>query len=265
MCCEVLGLTITVRCDDPDKMARIRPLLDRFPAATNAAFAYELEQINGAHVLRRNHRVIGTSPSWTTITDVLLTDINALAIDAFYGLAVHAGVVASGQNVIAFPAESGAGKSTLTAACLAAGFGYVSDEALCVDWSDGQVVSYPKPLSLSRSSLDLLGLSHAVDDDMGLDGKLLVSSEALGGGSLEAVLRLSDIVLPVRNGNSARLLPSPRSEGLAALLRMSFNHYKRPRSAFELATKLVSKSRVWTLEYSSPGPAAELLAATITG
>jgi hypothetical protein len=46
-------------------------------------------------------------------------------------------------------------------------------------------------------------------------------------------------------------------------LRMSFNHYKRPRAAFEMGTKLVSNCRVWQLEYSLPGPAAELLAATI--
>jgi hypothetical protein len=258
MCYEVLGLTITVRCDDPDRMAGIRSLLDRFPAATNASFTYELMQVNGTHVLRRNQVVIGTSPSWTTITDVLLTDINALAIDTFQGLAVHAGVVAFNQNVIAFPAESGAGKSTLTAACLSAGFDYVSDEALCVGWPAGEIVCYPKPLSLSRASLALLDLPDANGNDV--DGKLLVSSATLGARRFSSDLHLSDIVLPVRSGGPTRLLPLPRSEGLAALLRMSFNHYKRPRAAFELATKLVSNCHVWQLEYSLPGPAAELLA-----
>jgi hypothetical protein len=109
----------------------------------------------------------------------------------------------------------------------------------------------------------LLGLSHALAEGKDVDGKLLVSSEALGARTLDSDLHLSDIVLPVRNDGPARLLPLPRSEGLVALLRMSFNHYKRPRAAFEMGTKLVSNCRVWQLEYSLPGPAAELLAATV--
>jgi hypothetical protein len=109
MCYEVLGLTIAVRCENPDTMAGIRPLLARFPPATSASFAYELVEVNGAHVLRRNQMVIGTSPSRTTITDILLTDINALAIETFQGLAVHAGVVASSA-----PRPWAPGRSTRT-------------------------------------------------------------------------------------------------------------------------------------------------------
>jgi hypothetical protein len=90
--------------------------------------------------------------AWASLTDELLAGLNLHAIDGFGELAMHAGVVAAGDRVIAFPAESGQGKSTITAACLAAGFDYVSDEALCIEFASGRVIPYLKQVTLSDQS-----------------------------------------------------------------------------------------------------------------
>lgn len=60
---------------------------------------------------------------------------------------IHAGAVALEEVGIVLPGRSFAGKTTLTAALLAAGATYYSDEYAVLD-GDGLVHPYPRPLSL---------------------------------------------------------------------------------------------------------------------
>jgi hypothetical protein len=249
-----LNVPIAVALDD----AAIGPL-DRVlgklgTTRPGCAPSFELTRgANGDCLVLRGEQVVARGASWSAAVDALVTVVNGEAIGAFEGFAVHAGVVAAGAGAIAFPGVSGAGKSTLTAACLQVGAGYVSDEALCVDFHSGLVLPYPKPIRLSASSQHLLGLSPSPDTDA------LVIADELGARTVEAPLALVHIVELARTGERLHLAPLPRSNGLAALLRFSFNHYKRPRAAFELAGRLASGACAWRLEYSSPRAAAELL------
>jgi hypothetical protein len=208
---------------------------------------------NGECLVVRGEQVLARRASWAAAVDALVTLVNGAAVGAFAGFAVHAGVVAVGAGAIAFPGVSGAGKSTLTAACLQAGARYVSDEALCVDFDTGLVVPYPKPIRLSASSQRLLGLSPCPAADA------LVTADELGARTVDAPLPLVHVVALVRTDQPPCLVPLPRSSGLADLLRFSFNHYKRPRAAFELAGRLAAETCAWRLHYSSPQAAAELL------
>lgn len=214
---------------------------------------------SGHHSLYCDCAVRYRSVTWASLADGLLAELNRHAIDGFAEFAVHAGVVAAGDRVIAFPAQSGDGKSTMTAACLAAGFDYVSDEALCVEFASGRVLPYPKPVTLSEHSCSLLGISTPGVHLEGDHPEAGFRPEELGGVTAEGALGLGDIVRLVRHDGPPRLRPLPASEGVGMLLRMSFNHYKRPADSFELVTGLARKSRVWELEYLDPGPAAALL------
>lgn len=98
---------------------------------------------NRHHALYRDCSVRAHDTSWARLGDALFAELNLHAIEGFAEFAVHAGVVAEGDRVIAFPAESEAGKSTMTAACLGTGFQYVSDEALCVDFASGEYSPIP--------------------------------------------------------------------------------------------------------------------------
>jgi hypothetical protein len=208
---------------------------------------------DGECLVVRGEQVVARGASWDAAVDALVTVVNGEVITAFEGFAVHAGVVAVAAGAIAFPGVSGAGKSTLTAACLQAGARYVSDEALCVEFGRGLVRPYPKPIRLSASSQRLLGLSPPWTTDA------LVTAEELGATAVGAPLPLLHVVELVRTDQPPRLVPVPRSTALADLLHFSFNHYKRPRAAFELAGRLAARACAWRLEYSSPRAAAELL------
>lgn len=211
------------------------------------------------HSLYRDCSVQSRAVTWASLADGLLAELNGQAIDGFAEFAVHAGVVAAGDRVIAFPAESGEGKSTMTAACLAAGFDYVSDEALCVEFASGRVLPYPKQVTLSEHSRSLLGISMPGVHLEGEHPEAGFRPEELGAATAEGELRLADVVRLVRHDGPPRLRPLAASEGMGLLLRMSFNHYKRPAESFELVSRLARHSRAWELQYDHPGPAAALL------
>lgn len=198
----------------------------------------------------------------------LAAEVNALALADAGCLAVHAGAVAVGGSVVAFPAASGAGKTTLTAACLLAGLAYVSDEALCLDWHDGTITAYPRPLALSPWSMAALGLADptvpiGIADPVA--GETLVSPADLGAEIAAVPLRLAHLVLLDEPGGAPGLRPESRSAGVAELLRRSFTHWHRPERAFELAHEVLADASVWRLSPSTPAHDAAALATLLAG
>ncbi|MEN9753513.1 MAG: hypothetical protein RL670_1204, partial [Actinomycetota bacterium] len=93
----------------------------------------------------RNYR------DFETFASDLAGVVTRTAIDAADSkwMLVHAAAIAHPQTgeVIAFIGASGAGKSTLAKA-LATDYAYVTDETLAVDLATGEVLAYPKPISL---------------------------------------------------------------------------------------------------------------------
>lgn len=188
----------------------------------------------------------------------LVAYLNATALSRVNSLAVHAGVVARGSQAVAFPAASGSGKSTLVAACLRTGLAYGSDEALCVDWTDGSIRRYPRPLALSTWACTLLGIPGPQDPTL---IERFVTPAELGAELAPDPLALAHIVLLDRQpGVSAELRPATRQETAAALLARSFTHWKRPERAFELAHYLAEATQPWRLTLGDPRAAAPLIA-----
>jgi hypothetical protein len=191
------------------------------------------------------------APNEATALSQLLARINIAVLAATPMFAVHAGVVSAGSRVIALPAVSGTGKSTLVAACLRAGLTYVSDEALCLQWTDGAIVPYARPLALSPDSCRLLGIPVPPA------GEQLLTVADLGAEYASEPLRLKHVVLLDHTADQLR--PGARGDGAAALLGRSFNHWRRPGRAFELAHELVRGASVWHLGRGTPATAAAQL------
>lgn len=195
-------------------------------------------------------------------------DINRLSVDGYQGFAAHAGVAALGDRVLAMPAVSGAGKTNMTAACVASGWDYVSDEALCIEYGDAAVTAYPKPLALSSWSAAAVGLARTIEHAEALDfndgDEVLVTAADLGGGIAQSPLRLTDIVRLEREpGSSASFRPLHRADAVPLLLGLSFNHYRSPAKAFALVTGLARECQVWSLTYSHPLTAMAMMAEAI--
>lgn len=261
---DILGTRFAVRSDDAEIAQRVEKLLFPFRIATiqpvRAKDLFALARTRPGderHHAFRDCKRVGRSESWTRVLDSFLGEINRRAIDEMTYFGVHAGVMAVGARTIALPAASGAGKSTLVAACLQAGYQYVSDEALCMDYSTGLVVSYPKPLNLSQWSLEALGAN--TDPEPNADGsKVPIPPDQLGE-IADTDRTLTDVVFTERTPGPPALTRLPPSDVMAGLLRYSFNHYKRPAEAFALVAAQARRANGLALQYEDPHTAASLL------
>jgi hypothetical protein len=234
----LLGTRYALDCEDPALAGEFTRLLAGFPASgSGPAQAFPV-------------------PSGTDI-GVVLAELNAAALAAADCLAVHAGVVASGGEVIAFPGPSGIGKTTLTTACLLAGLEYVSDESLCLDWSSTAVLRYPRPLALTPAAAALAGASTV--DSPQATGEVLITAGELGARVATEPLALTHVVLPRRVATAAALHEAPRREAIHALLTRSFTAHREPRAAFDLAHRVMRDARAWYLDLGHPRDAAALL------
>ncbi|WP_380165779.1 hypothetical protein [Jannaschia sp. R86511] len=182
--------------------------------------------------------------------------------------AVHAGVVATGSGAVVVPAVSGAGKSTMTAALCLAGALYLSDEALVLDDADPRApvaLAYPKPVALSPWSAAALGLGStaAPTGDLLADGsrELLFAPAVLG--EVSGPVPVAHLLLPERVTGAPSLQPLRRMEGLAALVRLSFNHYVDPRRFLLVAAAAVTGAQVWRVQVGDPAATARVVLDTL--
>ena len=236
--------------------ARLGSLLATFPPSTRPARARHIIQIadEGPFSAYRDCVKLSIETDFDDTLANVIGGLNRAVIESLDPFAVHSGVVRSGERLIALPAQSGNGKTTLTAALLQRGFEYLSDEALVLRDAT-TVLPYPKPLALSPWSRETLGLGAA-------EVETLFTPEELGtsvgdGGAL------TDVVLASYGAAHPEMTQAPGSEGMAALIRLSFNHYKNPEKAFRTASQVASSVRVWRLSYTTPQEGAELLATAV--
>jgi hypothetical protein len=125
----------------------------------------------------------------------LVWDVNRAAADASgQHLLFHAGAVQlthidgpDGRGVL-LPGPSGSGKSTLSAGLVRAGFGYLTDELVALDLTSGQLLPYPKPITVKPGSFAALWDVSTLDGRGGGDGSadqewhLAVGDRAFGHG-----------------------------------------------------------------------------------
>ncbi|NNF63658.1 MAG: hypothetical protein HKN07_05300 [Acidimicrobiia bacterium] len=189
----------------------------------------------------------------------LLAELNRRAIESFDTFAAHAAVIEIGGRAIAMPAESGHGKTTLTAAAVMSGFGYLSDEALCIDPQNQRVRPYSRPLLLSDHSRDLLGIESVVVRSA-QEGAVVPSDL---GRVVTDELPLEHVVFPEYGHDAATLEPVGAGVVMAELLKMSFNNYKDPKGAFELIASVAGRVKGWRLTYGDPFEASALMAAEL--
>jgi hypothetical protein len=150
---DVLGTAVAVSVPASLRDELRAALVDLEPAAGAdrelALVAAErgLELRDGGEVVRR-----GVDPAVAAAT--VVWRLNAIAAGSRAYVVLHAGCVAGpGGGGVLLVGGSGAGKSTLAAACVGAGFPYLSDELAAIDRLDGTVARYAKPLVLSGERL----------------------------------------------------------------------------------------------------------------
>lgn len=267
---DLLGTRASIGTDSDDVAELVDQLLGPFRATPgdmvdNLSFSVLHDQRAGVYELREGRRPLVRTSLWQAVTSRLLQELNREALDGFSGFAVHAGVVARGGRAVAFPASSGHGKSTMVAACLAEGFDYVSDEALCVGFDSQAVVPYAKPVQLSSTARGVLGLTVDATELGPPDGEVSLTPADLGARVASPPLALGHVVRLERRPGPDVLSEVPSTHACGWLLRFSFNHHKQPHASFDLAAVLARQSTAWLLQYEHAPSAALLLAERLGG
>jgi hypothetical protein len=191
-------------------------------------------------VVTRDGQTIGNPGPVSEALAHLMTDVNFNAVQSRPDkLVLQAGAVTLGSCALLLPGPSGAGKSTLTAALVARGFGYLSDEAAAIDTVSLEIEPYPKPLTLSVDSLAALG--HRVTPGDAGGPKLVVASSALRADSVGRRSPVRLLVFPsYEAGTTSTLTPMSETEAVGELAACSFNFVDHGGEWMPLLHRLVA-------------------------
>ena len=166
---RVGGAAVVVRTDDDDVARRLADAMDGLPPATpgpNVCLSVDRRRVGGGDRFRvhAGGARVGWVDDRADVVAFALAGLNRLAADHTPDrLLLHAGVVERDGRVALLTGPSGRGKSTLTAASVASGAAYVSDELAIVDPATGAVTPYPKALELDDDAMARLGLGVAAE------------------------------------------------------------------------------------------------------
>jgi hypothetical protein len=142
-----------------------------------------------------------------------------------YLISVHSGAVGNGEGCVVLPGPSAAGKSTLTAALVAAGFLYFTDEVAVVERGTHQLIPCPVSLRIKLGSWDLVrdlwGEKLTVCHTVGAEGlviKYVVPPEGSFARDKSQSGPVLALVFPKYDPSCpTRMVPLPRSEAVQML------------------------------------------------
>jgi len=105
----------------------------------------------------RDEYLVASGLDRDAVASWVLWDLNRSAAHASgHHLLFHAAALESRCGGVLLPGPSGSGKSTLSSALATTGMGYLSDELVALDMESGQLLPYPKPISIKPGSFELL-------------------------------------------------------------------------------------------------------------
>jgi HprK-related kinase A len=192
----------------------------------------------------------------------------AVAANAHHHLMIHAAVLERNGRALVMPGVPGAGKSTLCAALAHRGWRLLSDEFALLRPADGQLVPWPRPISLKNVSIDVIR-------DFAPEARMGRAIPGTVKGTLahvhppaDARLRMRETAEPAwvvfpgyRAGESARLIPLPRARAFHRLAQTSFNYDVLGAPAFEALRRVIAGCDSFEFTYGELKEAVELFGA----
>jgi hypothetical protein len=169
-----------------------------------------------------SHRLVSTSESG--IVGLLLWHLNRAAVDnSGRFLILHAAAVGRDGEALVLPAVMNSGKSTLATLLVQAGYRYLTDEAAAIDLDTGEVVAYPKAITLDPGTQALLPHLEPVVEIPNA-AKWQVPADEVQPGAIDRRLPLRHIVFPTWADDADNVLvPIAAVDAVIALALNAFN------------------------------------------
>jgi hypothetical protein len=200
---NVLGTAVEIAAP-PALLGELRAVLVDLEPASGSDRRLALVPGERGFDLWDNGRIVRLRVEPVIAAATVVWRLNAIAGESTEHVLIHGACVATpGGGAVLLPGGSGAGKSTLTAACVAAGLAYLSDELVALDCATGTVAPYPKPLTL--------------------DGERLVPASSLGAVAVPPVTPSALVFPRYEPGTTVRESPLDHAWALLALAAHATN------------------------------------------
>lgn len=241
--------------------------LERPVAQTlHASSTFSLRIENAAYELWRGASPIGTKSSFDDVILTLLFELGEWCYRQHdWRIVLHAAGVRVADKAIVMPASGGTGKTTLTAALLAAGFGYLSDDLVPLISDKLHALPVPLPLRIKAGSVSLLTSYYPELGKLPLHGPASYGVRLLRpqGYTLEHQqrnCRVAALVFPEREAGETILEPIPPVDALRRILDTGAL-FHRPLIPEHVVSVLDWLSSVpsYRLRYTGLQPAVEKL------
>jgi len=211
--------------------------LEDLLASTGAAGDAEIETYTfvdrgrraARFVVLRDDRVVVRCASAATALSHLFWDVNRRVVERSgrYVL-LHASCVERDGHAVVMPAPPDSGKTTLAVGLVAAGWRYVTDEAVAVDPDTLAIVPWPKQLALDPGSWPLFphlrpevpdALAAYVGDQWHVPTRLIRDGDVVSTGCHAAFVVAPRYV----HGSPTELTPMARADAVMLLAENCFN------------------------------------------
>jgi hypothetical protein len=222
---RLLDTGFWVRFETRVQESRIHPVLAHLEAEGACDVELEIRRAGAGAVLLQHSVATERCESLDCLAPMVKAAVWEIAVNRHrYFMEIHAGVVSDGDACILLPGAPGSGKSTLTAALIASGFQYLSDEVALLQEETLNVRPLPLALTVKAGSVPLLSRLHPglrerrthVRQDERVVRYLNPPADALADPTRDQPV--SRIVFP-RVGPETRLRSITRPDALQRLLR----------------------------------------------
>ena len=245
---NALGCGIRVDADDPVAHEAIGTLFRHFEPAMGDERVYRL---TGSAATGLSLEAGGQTLTATMQT--LVRDVDEHVIAHSDHVLVHAGVVAMGSHGLALVGRSGSGKSTLVAGLVRDGFDYLSDEFLALDVRTGEVLPYPRFITLHETSWSAfpdLAPAWPPELDSFTHDHWQIDPDAIGAGTVAASCAIRTIVfVDHRPGSDTRLERVSGASALVELVNTTFHFHRHGVEGFGHLGAIASRSSCYGLSY----------------
>ena len=180
---------------------------------------------DGRVALSLDDQPLATVADAATAVDWLIWHVNrqVVAEHRHRSLLVHGAAVAVDGGATVLPGRSGAGKTTLTAALVAAGADYLTDEIAVLDTEARWIRPYPKPLTVKAGSWPTIAALTGQRGPSGT-GAWQLPPDRLRPGAVGTAAPVTAVVVPrFAPGAEARLRTLDAAAALAHLTSCLFN------------------------------------------
>ena len=274
-CIEMLGQSARIASVDPMVLRTLAAVLDDLCVPDTCVADTELvvrtTDGDGAFAVDINGQEQWTASSIASVVQECVMRLNQIAVAGCTSLALHAGGVqvggpGSGGGLV-LPAKSESGKSTLTAGLVRAGYAYLSDEAIALDWDTHVIQPYPKPMSLDPGAFALFpewAPSFAEAHDAASDAQWHVP--AGGVGSVGAACEVRFVVFPEYSPEAdTRLEPMSRGTALLEMCKNTFRFNTQGRRCLDHLADVVRDAECYRLPMSDLDAAVRVVTELVGG